>query len=633
MRSTVFSRARTIFLLLYALLCLCGCDKAPAHNDEDPGWVDQARPPHRIAVVFVHGIFGSTRGTWTNDNGESFFSLLKKDETLGPQVDTYAFGFKSSMMQSGSLDIREAAIKLQRYLETDQVMRHDAVVFVGHSMGGLVVMRYLANNLDKDAALAARVPLILLFGTPMEGAQIASLGKLVLSNPALSHLQPADSNDALKQLNDDWAALGASVRPWVSCAYETATIGGVRIVPQTSATRVCDDRPLAIDGADHIALVKPDRPRHPAFMLLKHDLTERVIPLNFQAKLEFPDFNKDATAQGSTYTYKLDAPERQVRVMNTGRASIRYWVANKSQDALMIYPGQSQEIISGRGNANLTMALRVDANSGPYEFHVKTDAPSDDLIQVNVSDLDKIRAWHRETALAVGDSLNRYFKDNEQEVAGLQDRPDLLNARLAGIAYEAVAHRLVDMPAGQRWLLTADILTAAQLNTVASSALAVLRSDATVSPSVVNGIARKVETQIAVDAQLRALAEQKRLEQLEARPNQRNMGSEGPTAHEVPSLPAWLNDDAYHAVSLRLSENMKQIKTLRVDAASLEIATKAINEETAKEILVRAKAEQLRPTTPEKFERPLPSEGPIPKSPNLDRFRQQERDRRFQNNR
>ena len=65
-----------------------------------------------VAVVFVHGLFGDTLGTWTHANGGTFFKYLKASPQVGAQVDVFAFGFTSKMLGSGSLDIREAANKL-----------------------------------------------------------------------------------------------------------------------------------------------------------------------------------------------------------------------------------------------------------------------------------------------------------------------------------------------------------------------------------------------------------------------------------------------------------------------------------------------------------------------------------------
>src|SRR5262245_24881035 len=74
----------------------------------DPQWVHQKNPHAKVALVFIHGIFGDTLGTWTSSNGTRFFDLVDKDPDLGPKVDSFAFGYTSKMIGSGSFSIQEA---------------------------------------------------------------------------------------------------------------------------------------------------------------------------------------------------------------------------------------------------------------------------------------------------------------------------------------------------------------------------------------------------------------------------------------------------------------------------------------------------------------------------------------------
>lgn len=180
-------------------------------NDTDPQWVSRSTPNAKVAVVFIHGLTGGTLETWTSANGKTFFELLKATEGVGRQVDVFAFGFTSNMLKSGSLDVREAANKLHESLKFNKVLDYPGIVFVGHSMGGLVALRYLVNHRE----LLNKVPTIVLFATPQEGAQIASVGKYVLNNDATRQLIPLDGNDFLKILNDDWRSLPE--RPKVVC--------------------------------------------------------------------------------------------------------------------------------------------------------------------------------------------------------------------------------------------------------------------------------------------------------------------------------------------------------------------------------------------------------------------------------
>ena len=52
-------------------------------------------------MVFVHGIFGDTVGTWTHGSGPGVFELLKTNPAIGPRVDLFAFGYTSNMLRPG----------------------------------------------------------------------------------------------------------------------------------------------------------------------------------------------------------------------------------------------------------------------------------------------------------------------------------------------------------------------------------------------------------------------------------------------------------------------------------------------------------------------------------------------------
>jgi pimeloyl-ACP methyl ester carboxylesterase len=72
-------------------------------------------------------------------------------------VDFYAFGFTSKMFQRRlAEESARAAIKLNDYLQRDGVDKYDQIVFVAHSMGGLVTMRELISHPE----IRAKTPLL-----------------------------------------------------------------------------------------------------------------------------------------------------------------------------------------------------------------------------------------------------------------------------------------------------------------------------------------------------------------------------------------------------------------------------------------------------------------------------------------
>ncbi|MFC4707029.1 esterase/lipase family protein [Paraburkholderia caffeinitolerans] len=453
-----------------------------ATNTEDPQWIFRdATKPAKIAVVFVHGIFGSTKGTWTNDNGTTFFQLLKADPEVGPKVDVFAFGFESKMFNGGgSLDVREGANKLKLYLYSEHVLDYPVVVFVGHSMGGLVVLRYLASNIDRDSSLSGKVPLVVLYASPQEGAQIASIAKLALENPALAHMTPVNDNLWLQQLTDDWTSV--KKKPQIVCGYEKAQTSGVLVVPWNSSTRFCTEPGQAIDGANHIDIVKPDRPTHPSVVLLTTAMRRFVLPKLCCARLEMPDF----TRHDDGWHFLMDSNMKTARIMNLGSADLKYWIADKKDAALYILPDESGATLAGESSQNLKLLLMLNAKASRYTFHLKTNTDEDETIVVDVPDIDRIRQQTSALAQDMLSNINSYLASSDQNGASANE---VSTDKLASVAYKTIDENLPDLPGGEKWVVTADLLSAASLDTVAAQALrkADISSDkAARSPYVLN---------------------------------------------------------------------------------------------------------------------------------------------------
>jgi pimeloyl-ACP methyl ester carboxylesterase len=558
-------RVAHLGLVLAASMLLSACPPASSppfvENTEDPKWVSQSDPHAKIAVVFVHGIFGSTLGTWSSPSGATFFQLLKDSPNVGSKVDVYAFGFTSKTMAGGSLDIREAANNMALRLRAAGVLEYPAVVLVGHSMGGLVVLRYLTSNLDKDAEFAAKVPLVVLYATPMEGANIAAIGNLVLRNPALAIMRPADSNAALQQLSDDW--VGLVHKPKVICGYETRDIYGVKIVPWGSSSKFCSEAALAIQDEDHIGIVKPNRLLHPSVVMLTDALTRHVFPFQFSARLDTPDF----LPEDDHFAFILDARQRNARLVNAGRARLKFRVEQVSDTDLFIVP--DDDVIPGEGNQSLRLNLLAGADKATYEFFLSSDVPSKQRIVVHVPDLDRIRQQHADGVHAVVRALNEYLADPAQ-AAAIEALPSeegtAVRKKVTKVAFDAMAKVVPGLPPAANWILTADALSSANWATLAAAALrqADAASSQTAGQPSAQRLARRIELQTG-DKQLFIKGA-----------TTANDPKAPPTAPQ-PSLvkisastSSWLNGADKLDASTQLASRLKRIPALRATGLSLE---------------------------------------------------------------
>jgi pimeloyl-ACP methyl ester carboxylesterase len=213
-----------------------------------------------VAVVFVHGIFGGA-DSWVNQQS-SFPDLLAADPDFAGNLDVFTFDYYSPHFGRAST-ITGLASKLRLELDSAHVFRdHQKVVFLVHSMGGLVVRQYVIQTHD-----LSKIPMIYFSASPTNGAPIAAIGRALFRNPQLQGMLTVESNDFLQAIQSDWRNWPEARSLPSYCAYEELPTYGVMVVPYESATALCN-RDLDPVSANHIDIVKPasrEDPRYKGF--------------------------------------------------------------------------------------------------------------------------------------------------------------------------------------------------------------------------------------------------------------------------------------------------------------------------------------------------------------------------------
>lgn len=210
------------------------------------------RNEHRDrAIVFVHGLFGSSEGSWSCDRTKSWPEMLQSDTSFR-DFDIYLAGYETPV-HGGHMTIDEVAVALHNHLEADGVFsQHRDVSFVAHSLGGLVVQRLLLLYPE----LIPKVKFIYFFSTPETGSGIAQYARIFSSDPTLGELRPGAGNDYLLNLEFSWK--GGTAKSIITyCAYETKKFHHVLVVDRLSASRMCPNAPPLPVPKDHISIVKP----------------------------------------------------------------------------------------------------------------------------------------------------------------------------------------------------------------------------------------------------------------------------------------------------------------------------------------------------------------------------------------
>jgi hypothetical protein len=266
-------------------ILLSGCCFYKVKNTDSPSDNESFYPyPQSIdkkqVYVFVHGINGGARTTWHNKNGTDFYDLLRKDNLgIFTGSDVFVFGLPSKFFENDSCSIEEAAKRLAADMKKFKVTEYEQIIFVAHSMGGLITMQYLIDNKD----VAKNVPLVFCYSTPQWGSSMASLVRVFCNNRCVSLMvkddgQSPEKDCFLSQFRNIWrtAIIVNHLPTRIGCAYETKPIFSfplpIFVVDRMSATCLCDGPAHDID-ADHIDMVKPPDERANAYTALRDEVS------------------------------------------------------------------------------------------------------------------------------------------------------------------------------------------------------------------------------------------------------------------------------------------------------------------------------------------------------------------------
>jgi len=376
----------------------------------------------------------------------------------------FAFGFTSNMIKDGSLTVEEASKKLTETLKLKRITDYETIIFVAHSMGGLVVLHNLLH--EGAAELMDRVPVVVLLGTPSAGAQIADIAAKVANNGALANMFGADKNRYLQQLSDDWKR-DKDHRPEVVCGYEKLPTKGVMIVPWVSANYLCSKEAPAIEGADHITMVKPDRRDHASVVLAVNALNDYAF-VDTAAKLDYPDFS----VEGGELTLWLASAQQTARIANVGPRRASYTIRQISDPKLYINPDDTPKVLEKNTTTKILISLLAGAARSEYSFMVGDDE-SARKVRVRIRDESALSRELDRRVEGVVNAVNGRLsqEDVAMRVSALPTGSGAAAEIVARAAFDAILPNESELPQSARWLLAADALAAAQLTQPARAAL------------------------------------------------------------------------------------------------------------------------------------------------------------------
>lgn len=338
----MFKRYWNLCFLLIIFVSGCNNDGQIGSKDVD---IPPSNPPAKVAIVFVHGVMGGADTTFKSEKGETWPAILSKDARLSVPAYIYSISYRSEPLSKSS-NIHEIATRLLARLKDKKFFSDfEQVIFVTHSMGGLITKHMLLQLSSQDEIAYKKVAGVFFLGVPAGGSDLGQLASWISRNPQFEDMEPEDLNTFLQSEEDNWAALlrkRTDKRPYPKtfCIYETLSLGAVKVVPRSSAQTGCDESPIAFDR-NHSDLVKPENEKDEVY---EHVLARinRIVryeysPLEISVELLGTDNNPIAkqmalhTGQGYKIKVTTTAPSwLYVFSEDSADKVVRYFPAEKA---------------------------------------------------------------------------------------------------------------------------------------------------------------------------------------------------------------------------------------------------------------------------------------------------------------
>jgi pimeloyl-ACP methyl ester carboxylesterase len=158
-------------------------------------------------VVFVHGLNGDARSTWQPAGQPERFWPEWIGEDL-PNVGVWSVGYPANAFawEGYTMPLADRAVNILISLHTNEIGTKRPIVFITHSMGGLLVKEMLKKATDGSVSegegLALNTRGVVFLSTPHSGSDLANFVdfvKVLLPSDSLRELKPNEPR--LRELN------------------------------------------------------------------------------------------------------------------------------------------------------------------------------------------------------------------------------------------------------------------------------------------------------------------------------------------------------------------------------------------------------------------------------------------------
>ena len=224
-------------------------------------------------IIFVHGLGGDGRSTWHPESSASdtdFFPIWLGEDF--PNYGIWSMDYDSSPVRFQGSEM--PIIDLAEYMATELVDSNDLgerpLIFITHSMGGILVKQMLRNAQDYGdsyrKSMVAQTKGIVYIATPHSGASLASLLKFLGLITSVNTKELEASHPRLLELNRVHRSNETLAQIPIRVFGESRKTNGVMVVDgATVDPGVAEVTPTILPDRDHISIAKPESKNTPLY--------------------------------------------------------------------------------------------------------------------------------------------------------------------------------------------------------------------------------------------------------------------------------------------------------------------------------------------------------------------------------
>ena len=223
-------------------------------------------PQRQADIIFIHGLGGDAKETWhprgKKDNDDFWLMWLWEDlKDVG--IWSLAYEVEPATWKGNSMPLVDRAASILAYLDINDIGERP-VIFITHSMGGLLVKQMLRHAYDLGDPLwkkiVANTKGIVYLSTPHSGSNIASwlkyIGGFLGTSVSVKELEANDSR--LRELNLLYRNHNVLSKIPLEVYFEKRKTSGVMVVNESSADPgISGVIPIPVDE-DHISICRPE---------------------------------------------------------------------------------------------------------------------------------------------------------------------------------------------------------------------------------------------------------------------------------------------------------------------------------------------------------------------------------------